>query len=100
MSLFNQKKRETVKEEEGQEGREGDTEIRDEKRRELDEEDRRCKEIPRDGRALRKASLLTVLKNQPWAASVMLACTYLCIYFPLCKIQNCLLQRNNKSIHV
>lgn len=49
---------------------------------------------------IREASLLTVLKGQPWAASVTLACTYLCIYFPLCKFQNCLLQRNNKSIHV
>lgn len=98
MSLFNQKKIETIRKEEGQEGREGDTEI--EKRRELDEEDRRCKEILRDGGVIRKASLLTVLKSQPWAASVMLDYTYLCIYFPLCKIQNCLLQRNNKSIHV
>lgn len=46
MALFNQKKRETDRKGEGQEEREGDTEI---EMRELDE-DERCNKIWRDGR--------------------------------------------------
>lgn len=31
---------------------------------------------------------------------VTLAVLYLCICFPVCEIQDCALQRRNKSIHV
>lgn len=93
--LIRRKEKQTERER----GRWGERETQKE-RRESDEEDRRCKKIWRDGGIVRKALPLTLLHSQPWAASVMLACTYLCISFPLCKIQNCLLRRNNKSIHV
>lgn len=85
-------RRKEKQERRGTGGERGRHRNRDEKRRELDEEDRRCKEILRAGWVMRKASLLTV-RESCLGQLCHAGLTYLCIYFPLCKIQNCLLQR-------